>query len=98
MLSKSPSTVPAPTSSVEVVEVEHTVVKEGLRGKVKGLEQTIVTERNAVKDLCDMVVDLSERVDSSLSTAVISRPAKGPVLGDRLNLTREHDVVRKGIE
>ena len=61
-----------PTSSVEVVDAEHTVVIEGLRGKVKGLEQTIVTERNAVKGLCDMVVDLSECVDSSLSTAVAS--------------------------
>ena len=27
-----------------------------------------------------------------------SRPASRPVLGDRLNLTRERDVVRKGIE
>ena len=79
-LSESPSTAPAPTSSVDVAEVEHTVVVEGLRGKVKGLEQTIVTERNVVMGLRDMVVDLSERVDSSLSTAVTSRPARGPVL------------------
>ena len=77
VLSESSSTVPVPTSSGEVVDIEHTVVIEGLRGKVKGLEQTIVTERNAVKGLCDMVVDLSERVDSSLSTAVPSRPASG---------------------
>ena len=40
--------------------------------KVKGLEQTIVTEQNAVKGLRDMVIDLSELVDSSLSTAVPS--------------------------
>ena len=45
-----------------------------------------------------MTIDLSERVDSSLSTAVPSRPASGSVLGDCLNLTRERDVVRKGIE
>ena len=61
-----------PMSSFEVVDAEHTVVIEGLRGKVKGLEQTIVTERNAVKGLCDMFVGLSERVDFSLSTAVAS--------------------------
>ena len=89
---------PISTLSVEVVDVEHTIVIEGLRGKVKGLEQTIVTERNAVMGLRDMVVDLSERVDLSLSTAVTSRLASGPVLGDRLNITRERDVVRKGIE
>ena len=84
---------------VEVVEAEHTVVIEGLCGKVKGLEQTIVTERNAVKGLRDMVVGLSERVDSSLSTAVASRSnTSGPVHGDRLNLVRERDVVCKGIE
>ena len=72
---------------------------EGLCGKVKGLEQTIVTERNAVKGLRDMVVGLSERVDSSLSTAVASRSnTSGPVHGDRLNLVRERDVVCKGIE
>ena len=45
-----------------------------------------------------MVVDLSERVDLSLSTAVPSQPASGSVLGDHLNLTRERDLVRKGIE
>ena len=27
-----------------------------------------------------------------------SKPTSGSVLGDRLNLTRERDVVRKGIE
>ena len=89
VLSESSNTVrPSshPTSSVEVVDVEHTVVIEGLCRKVKGLEQTIVTERNAVKGLRDMVVDLSERVDSSLSTAVTCRPARRPVLGDCLNL------------
>ena len=69
-LSKSTNTVCVPASSAKVVEVEHTVIIEGLRGKVKGLEQTIVTERNAVKGLRDIVIDLSEHVDSSLSTAV----------------------------
>ena len=75
MLSESPNTLcllPPPTSSVEIVDAVHTVVIEGLRVKVKGLEKTIVTERNAVKGLCDMVVGLSEPVDSSLSTAVAS--------------------------
>ena len=38
----------------------------------KGLEQTLVTERNAVKGFHDMVVGLSERVDSSLGTALTS--------------------------
>ena len=42
-----------------------------------------------------MVVDLSERVDSSLSTAVISNPTSGSVL---LNITRERDKIRNGIE
>ena len=63
-----------PLSSVKVVDTEHTVVIEGLRGKVKGLEQTLVTERNAVKGLRDIVVGLSERVDSSLGIASTSRP------------------------
>ena len=52
-----------------------------------------------MKGLRDMVVGLSERVDSSLSTALTSRPnTSGPVHGDHLNLVRECDVVRKGIE
>ena len=71
-LEGSAQTPPTPISPAEVGDVEHTVIIEGLRGKVKGLEQTIVTERNAVKGLRDMVVDLSERVNSSLSTAVPS--------------------------
>ena len=55
--------LPSPLlSSVEVVDAEPTVVIEGLRGKMKGLEQTIVTERNTVKGLRDMVVGLSEKV------------------------------------
>ena len=81
-----------------MIDVEHTEVIEGLCGKVKGLEQTIVTERNAVKGLRNIVVGLSERVASSLSTALTSQPASGPVLGDRVNLIREHDVIRKRIE
>ena len=98
ILSESPRVAPAPTSSVDVIEVEHTVVVEGLRGKVEGLEQTIITDCNVILGLRDMVVDLSEHVDSSLSTAMISRPASGHVLGDCLNSDRERDVVRKGIE
>ena len=54
---------------------------------MKGLEQTIITEWNAVKGLCDMVVGLSERVDSSLGTALTSRSyTSGPVSGKRFNL------------
>ena len=53
---------------VEVADVEQTVVIEGLQGKMKGLEQTIVTEQNTVKGFCDMVFGLSEKVDSSLGT------------------------------
>ena len=45
-----------------------------------------------------MVVDLCERVESSLSTAMTGKSASGSVLGDRLNVSREGDVVRKGIE
>ena len=42
----------------------------------------------------DMVVGLSERVDSSLVTALTSPSnTRGPVSGDRLNLIRERDVV-----
>ena len=83
-----------PTFSLDFVDAEQTVVIEGLRGKVKGLEQTIVTECNAVKGLRDMIVGLSEHVNSSLSTAVASQSnTSGPVLGDCLNLVREHDVV-----
>ena len=54
-----------PLQSVELADVEQTEVIEGLQGKMKGLEQTIVTERNAVKGLCDMVVGLREKVDST---------------------------------
>ena len=39
---------------------------------MKGLEQTILTERNAVKGLRDMVIGLNEKVDSSLGTALTS--------------------------
>ena len=82
----------------EAAEVEHTIIIENLCGKVKGLEQTIITERNAVLGLKDMVVDLSERIDSSLSTAVASKSAGGHVFGDRINISREREVIRKGIE
>ena len=59
--------------SVEVPDVEQTVVIEGLTGKMKGLEQRIVTERNTVKGLRDMVVGLSEMVDSPVGTALTSQ-------------------------
>ena len=85
-----------PLLSLEVADAEQTVVIEGLWGKMKGLEQTIVTERNAVKGLWDMVVGLSEKVNSSLGTALPSRSnTSGHVSGERFNLIRERDVVRK---
>ena len=85
-----------PLQAVGVPDVEQVEVIEGLRGKMKELEQTILTEQNAVKGLCDMVVGLSEKVDSSLGTALTSRfNTSGPVSGERINLIREHDVVRK---
>ena len=66
---------------------------------MKGLEQKIVTERNAVKGLCDMVVGLSEKVDSSLGTALTSQSnTSGFVSGECVNLVRECDVIRKRIE
>ena len=46
----------APLLPVEVPGVEQEEVIEGLRGKVKGLEQTILTERNAVEGLREIVV------------------------------------------
>ena len=101
-LSESSSTecLPSPPLlSVEVVDTKQIVIIEGLRGKVKGLEQTLVTERNDVKGICYMVVGLIERVDSFLGTALTSRSnTSRPVFGDRLNLIRECDVVCKGIE
>ena len=61
-----------------------------------GLEQTILTERNAVKGLRDMVFGLSEKVDSSLGTALTSHiKTSRPVSGGRINLVRECDVVCK---
>ena len=46
-----------------------------------------------------MVVGLSEKVDSSISTAVTSQSnTSGPVPVGRVNLARERDIVRKGIE
>ena len=75
--SKATQPIPVPMSSVEVVDAEHTIIIEGLCGKVRGLEQTIITERNAVLGLRDIVVDLSECVDSSLSTAMTSKSASG---------------------
>ena len=39
--------------------------------------------------LRDMVFDLSEHVDSSLITAMVSKVASGSVLGARNNIFRE---------
>ena len=88
-----------PQQAVEVPDVEQVEVIESLRGKMKGLEQTIVMERNAGIGLRDMVVGHSEKVDSSLGTALTSRfNTSRPVSGERINLIRERDVVCKGIE
>ena len=81
-----------PLPSVEVVDAEQTVVIECLRGKMKGLEQTIVTEQNAVKGLRDMMVGLMEKIDSSLGSALTSQfNTSQPVFGERLNLIRERE-------
>ena len=70
-------------------------VIEGLRG----LEQTILTEQNAVEGLREMVVGLNEKVDFSLGTALSSNyNTSGPVSVGLNNLVRECDIVRKGIE
>ena len=46
-----------------------------------------------------MVVGLSEKVDSSLGTALTSPlNTSGPVSGECINLVRERDVVHKGIK
>ena len=46
-----------------------------------------------------MVVGLQETMDSSLSSAVTRQSnTSGPVLAGQINLARECDVVRKGIE
>ena len=79
--------------------MEQEEVIEGLRGKVKGLEQTILTEMNAVKGLREMVVGLNEKVYSSLGTAISSHSdTSEPVSVERINLVRKPDVVQKGIE
>ena len=88
-----------PLLPVEVPGVEQDEVIEGLRGKVQGLEQTILTEQNAVEGLQEMVVGLNEKVDSSLDTALSSNSnTSGPVSAGCINLVRERDIVRKGIE
>ena len=94
-IERSPS---LPLLPVGIPGVEQEEVYEGLQGKLKGLEQTILAERNAVKGNCEMVVGLTEKVDSSLGTALTSHPnTSGPVSGERINLVRERDMVRKGL-
>ena len=52
-----------------------------------------------MEGLREMVVGLNEKVDSSLGTAISSHSnTSGPVFVGRVNLVRERDVVRKGIE
>ena len=88
------STVPCVTLGLEQEEVV-----EGLRGKVKGLEQWIQTERYGFEELREMVVLLREKMDSSLGTTVTSQSnTRGSVPVGRINLARECDVIRKGIE
>ena len=73
-----------PLQTVEIPGVEQEEVIESLQGKVKGLEQTILTKRNAIEGLCEMVVGHNEKVDSSLGTALtICSYTSGPVSGDR---------------
>ena len=87
-----------PLQAVGVPDVEQVEVIEGLRGKMKEYEKTILMERNAVKGLRDMVVGLSEKVDSSLGTALTSPlNTSGRVSGECINLIRERNVFRKGI-
>ena len=77
--------------------MEQEKVIEGLRGKVKGLEQTILTERMLSRVFERWLLD--KKVDSSLGTALTSHSnTSGSVSVGRINLIRECDVVWKGIE
>ena len=102
VLSKAPGvkrSLVHPPLPVEILGVEQEEVIEGLRGKVKGLEKTIQTERYAVEGLREMVVGPNEKVDSSLGTAISSHSNTcGPVSVGQINLVRECDVILKGIE
>ena len=82
-----------PMASVEAADPENTVIVGGPGDKVKGLEQTVI--KNVGLGVRDIVVDLSEHAQSSMSTPMISNSASGDVLEDRLNFTRERDVVNR---
>ena len=72
----------------------------GLGKKIRGLEKRVETEGLTVENLTEMVVGLKEQLDSS-SLATVSRsiaPQDRSVGGDKLNLLKERDVVRKGLE
>ena len=84
-----------PTASVEAADPEHTVIIGGPRDKVKGLEQTVIKNGSVGLGVRDIVVDLSEHAQSSMSTPMVSNSTCGDVLEDRFNVTRECDVVRR---
>ena len=84
-----------PTVSVEAAVPEHTVIVGGSCDKVKGLEQTIIKDGTVGLGFRDIVVNLSERAQSSMSTPMVSNSTSWDVLEDSLNFTRERDVVRR---
>ena len=87
-----------PTSSVEAADAEHTVIVEGPCDKVKGLEQTVVTNGNVSLGFRDIVVDPSERAQSFMSTPMGSNSTSRDVLEDHPNLTRERNVIPRCTE
>ena len=84
-----------PMASVEAADPEHTVIVGGPCDKVKGLEQTVIKNGSVGLGVRDIVVNLSERAQSSMSTPMVSNSTSGDVLEDRFNVTRERDVVRR---
>ena len=84
-----------PTASVEAADSGYTVIVGGPCDKVKGLEQTVIKNGSVGLGVRDIVVDLSKRAQSSMSTPMVSNSTCGDVLEDGLNVTRERDVVRR---
>ena len=87
-----------PTSSGEAADAEHTVIVGDPCDKVKGLEQTVVTNGNVNLSFRDVVVDPCERVQMSMNTPMDSNSTCGDVLEDRPNITRERDIISRGTE
>ena len=78
---------------------EQLIQTEGLMEMLVGLREKMDSSLSTAVGLREMVVGLQEKMDSSLITAVTSQSnTSGPVFVGRINLGREHDVVRKGIE